>query len=374
MGLSCTVEWHRLVIILLWMVIAKSVPANPVFDVRVITDRLQTPWGMVLLPDGRFLVTERPGSLRYVTRQGDISVPVAGLPKIAAVGQGGLLDIALHPQFDRRQTLYISFVAGTSSTGYSTEVAVAELRDGRLENVRVIFRALPKISGGRHFGGRLVIDGDDFLYVSLGDRGRRDLAQQLDSHHGSMIRLHLDGSVPADNPFINRPGSLPEIFSIGHRNIQGLALHPQTGRVWSHEHGPQGGDEVNPIIKGGNYGWPVITYGVNYVIGTKIGEGTHKTGMLQPLHYWDPSIAPSGMAFYRGSAFAGWQNDLLVGALKYQLLSHLRFDDRQMIAERRYLERSLGRIRDVRVGNDGLIYLLTDARRGKLVKLTPPNK
>ena len=369
------VSIYRLISFFLWVVIAQSAFANEnfnkSFDVTVITQKLQTPWGMEPLSADRFLITERSGNLRYVSQDGEVSAPIKGLPEIAVVGQGGLLDIALHPQFHHHQKIYFSFVAGNSIDGYSTEVAVAELNNDRLDNVTVIFRSLPKVKGDRHFGGRLLVDNNNFLYISLGDRGQRHLAQQLDSHHGSMIRLHLDGTVPEDNPFIDQADSLPEIFSFGHRNIQGLALHPQTGQVWSHEHGPQGGDEVNILIKGANYGWPVITYGVNYVIGTKIGEGTHKAGMLQPLHHWSPSIAPSGMAFYQGNVFAGWQDDLLVGALKLQHLNRLQLDKQTVIEEHRYLEGALGRVRDVHVGLDGLIYLLTDAHNGKLVRLSP---
>ena len=368
------INTYRFIVVFLCFSIAQSLSANQIFNIEIITEKLNSPWGMALLPDNRFLVTERSGNLRYVNRDGKVSAPISGLPKIAAVGQGGLLDVTLHPQFQRNRKIYFSFVEGNRFGGYSTEVAVAELNDNHLENVRVIFRSMPKLRGGRHFGGRLLIDNNDFLYLSLGDRGERHLSQELNSHHGSMIRLHLDGSIPDDNPFIGRTDSLPEIFSFGHRNIQGLALHPQTGQVWSHEHGPQGGDEVNLIIKGANYGWPVITYGVNYVIGTTIGEGTHKDGMLQPVHHWDPSIAPSGMAFYRGDAFFNWQNDALIGALKLQHLNRLQFNGEVVVAEHRYLENSLGRVRDVRVGDDGFIYLLTDAYNGKLVKLSPKIK
>jgi glucose/arabinose dehydrogenase len=228
-----------------------------------------------------------------------------------------------------------------------------------------------KSSGGRHFGSRLVFDRAGYLFITLGDRGDQDRAQRLNDHAGSVIRLHDDGRVPADNPFAGRAGALPQKYTLGNRNMQGAALHPETGVLWTHEHGPQGGDEVNVIRPGRNYGWPVITYGVNYGVGTKIGEGTHKAGMEQPLHKWVPSIAPSGMAFYTGDKFPRWRGDLFVGSLKFQLLVRLKLDGETVVQEERVLEGELGRIRDVRVGPDGYIYLLTDSSDGALVRLEP---
>jgi glucose/arabinose dehydrogenase len=253
----------------------------------------------------------------------------------------------------------------------STEVARGRLSGRRLEEVQVLFRQLPKSGAGQHFGSRLVFDRAGFLYITLGDRGEMGRAQKPDDHAGSVIRLHDDGRVPQDNPFVGKPGWKPEKFTLGNRNIQGAALHPQTGLLWTHEHGPQGGDEVNVIRAGVNYGWPVITYGVQYVIGTQIGEGTHKTGMAQPLHYWVPSIAPSGMAFYTGDRFPRWRGDLFVGALRDQMLVRLKLDGEKVVAEERMLTGTLGRIRDVRNGPDGLIYLLTDDSRGVLARLEP---
>jgi glucose/arabinose dehydrogenase len=234
----------------------------------------------------------------------------------------------------------------------------------------VIFRQEPKLSGGRHFGSRLVFDRQGLLYVTLGDRGEQERAQRLDQLPGKVVRLLDDGGIPHDNPFVGKAGARPEIFTYGNRNVQGAALHPVTGLVWTHEHGPQGGDEVNVLRPGVNYGWPVITYGVEYVIGTRIGEGTHKEGMAQPLWKWVPSIAPSGMAFYTGDRFPRWKGDLFVGALKDQMLVRLRLDGEKVVAEERLL-RGMGRVRDVRQGPDGFLYLLTDASDGSLLRLEP---
>jgi glucose/arabinose dehydrogenase len=280
------------------------------------------------------------------------------------------MDVALHPGFKDNGLVYLSFAA-RGATGVGTEVARGRLAGPRLENVQVIFRQSPKGSTGRHFGSRLVFDRAGLLYVTLGDRGEMARAQKPGDHAGSVIRLHDDGRVPRDNPFVGKPGWKPEKFDLGHRNQQGAALHPRTGVLWTHEHGPQGGDEVNVIRAGANYGWPVITYGVNYVIGTQIGEGTHKAGMLQPVHKWVPSIAPSGMAFYDGEKFPKWRGSLFVGALKDQLLVRLELDGDKVLREERLLQGELGRIRDVRAGPDGFLYLLTDEFRGKLVRLEP---
>lgn len=342
------------------------------YDLRVaeIVTGLEHPWGLAFLPDGRMLVTERPGRLRVI-RDGRLAAePVAGLPPIEARGQGGLLDVALHPRFAENQLIYLAY-AGAGAGGISTEVARGKLVDNRLEDVQVIFRQQPKSKTGRHFGSRLVFDRAGYLYITLGDRGDRERAQRPDDHAGSVIRLHDDGRIPADNPFVGKQGWRPEKFTLGNRNIQGAALHPRTGELWVHEHGPQGGDEINVIRAGVNYGWPVITYGVNYVIGTAIGEGTHKPGMAQPLYYWVPSIAPSGMTFYTGDRFPRWRGDLFVGSLKNRMLVRLSLDGEQVIAEERFLQGVLGRIRDVRQGPDGFLYLLTDENDGALVRLEP---
>jgi glucose/arabinose dehydrogenase len=301
-----------------------------------------------------------------------VAEPVAGLPPIEAHGQGGLLDVALHPNFAENQLIYFSY-AGPGEGGISTEVARGKLVDNHLEDVQVIFRQQPKSKTGRHFGSRLVFDRERYLYITLGDRGERERAQRPDDHAGSVIRLHDDGRTPADNPFVGKEGWKPEKFTLGNRNIQGAALHPRTGELWAHEHGPQGGDEINVIRAGVNYGWPVITYGVNYVIGTPIGEGTKKPGMAQPLYYWVPSIAPSGMTFYSGDRFPRWRGDLFVGALKNRMLVRLSLDGEQVVGEERFLNDVIGRIRDVRTGPDGFIYLLTDENDGALVRLEPVN-
>jgi len=338
------------------------------FRVTTVVEGLNHPWGMAFLPGGDMLITERGGRLRMV-RDGKLAPePVLGLPDVAVRGQGGLLDIALHPRFDRNRLVYLSFAA-SGPQGYGTEVARGRYRDGRLENVEVIFRALPKERGGRHFGSRLVFDRDGYLYVTLGDRGHRPNGQDPGTHTGSIIRIGDDGSVPEDNPFVD--GQRPEIFSYGHRNVQGAALHPETGALWAHEHGPQGGDELNVVRRGGNYGWPVITYGVNYGSGTEIGEGTHKPGMEQPLWYWVPSIAPSGMTFYTGERFPAWRNSVFVGALKFELLARLELDGEKVLSEERMLEGRYGRIRAVDEGPDGYLYLLTDEADGRLLRIEP---
>ena len=341
-----------------------------IFHVVTIADNLEHPWGIAFLPDGGMLVTERPGRLRII-KDGKLDPqPVSGLPEIAAGGQGGLLDIALHPNYSDNGWIYFSYVA-SGEGGRGTEVARAHLDGTRLKNLQILFRLYPKSGTQRHFGSRLLFDREGYLYITLGDRGDRPRAQRLDDHAGSVIRLHDDGSVPPDNPFVSHKDALPEIYSYGHRNPQGMALHPQTGEVWIHEHGPQGGDELNIIRSGGNYGWPVITYGVNYATGTKIGEGTHKEGMLQPLHYWIPSIAPSGMAFYTGDKFPRWRGNLFVGSLKFQQLVRLEFKADRVVRQQRLLTNQLGRIRDVATGTDGYLYLLIDAPNGSLVRLEP---
>jgi glucose/arabinose dehydrogenase len=338
--------------------------------VRVLAEGLEHPWGMDFLPDGRMLVTERPGRLRIVTMEGQVSAPLSGLPEITPQGQGGLLDVALHPDFAGNRLVYLSYAA-EGPTGVGTEVARGRLEGFALRDVEVIFKAMPKGQGGRHFGSRLVFDGKGHLYITLGDRGDMDRAQDPGDHAGSIIRVNDDGGVPADNPFVGRNDARPEIFSWGNRNVQGAALHPRTGELWAHEHGPQGGDELNVIRAGVNYGWPVITYGVNYGIGTRIGEGTHKEGMAQPLHYWVPSIAPSGMAFYTGDRFPQWRGNLLVGALKFRQIARLELDGGKVVHEERMLTDTLGRIRDVAQGPEGFVYILVDAGDGVLARLEP---
>jgi glucose/arabinose dehydrogenase len=339
------------------------------FRVATVASGLEHPWSVAFLPDGRMLVTEREGRMRVI-RDGKLEPPLAGLPAVTPHGQGGLMDVALHPGFEKNAMIYWSFAA-RGADGVGTEVARGRLAGNRIEGAEVIFRQSPKGTTGRHFGSRLVFDRAGFLYITLGDRGEMERAQKPDDHAGSVIRLHDDGRVPKDNPFAGKAGWRPEKFTLGNRNMQGAALHPATGLLWTHEHGPQGGDEVNVIRAGVNYGWPVITYGVQYVVGTKIGEGTHKAGMAQPLHKWVPSIAPSGMAFYTGDRFPRWKTDLFVGALRDAMLVRLRLEGEKVVKEERLLKGTLGRIRDVRSAPDGYLYLLTDSSSGVLARLEP---
>ena len=333
---------------------------------------LDLPWGMAFLDGDRILVTEKDGRLRVVEGGRLLPKPVAGLPEVRVRGQGGLLDVTAHPQFARNGLVYWSFADG-SMTSVGTEVArgrlVGDAASGyRLENVEVIFQQRPKGGSGNHFGSRLVWGRDGNLFITLGDRGRMSEAQNPSNHVGKILRVTDAGRVPADNPFARDAEARPEIFSLGHRNVQGAALHPVTGELWAHEHGPQGGDEVNIVRAGRNYGWPVITYGVNYGTGTTIGEGTAKPGMEQPLWKWVPSIAPSGMTFYTGDRFPKWKGSLFVGALAGQMLVRLTLDGDSVVREERI--RGTGRTRDVRAGPDGNLYVLSESE-GALLRLEP---
>ncbi len=341
------------------------------FRVVTLLTGLENPWSVAFLPDGRMLITERAGRLRLVSQDFKLEPkPIDGLPEVSAQGQGGLFDVVLHPQYAQNGWIYWAYNApGTG--GWGTALARGKLQGHRMTDVQVLFSMRPKTRSSFHFGGRIVFDQAGLLYLTLGDRGDKDRAQKLDDHAGSVIRLHDDGRVPANNPFVNRAGALAEKLTLGNRNIQGAALHPQTGELWSHEHGPQGGDEVNVMRSGLNYGWPIITYGVNYGLGTKIGEGQAKPGMVQPVHVWVPSIAPSGMAFVSGTQFPQWQGNLLVGALRGQMLVRLSLDGEKVLGEERLLQGRGGRIRDVRMGPDGLVYLLTDEAQGSLLRLEP---
>ncbi len=340
------------------------------FKLVLLVQGLDHPWGLAFLPDGRLLVTERSGQLRVIDNERLVSEPIQGLPAVSSYGQGGLLDVALHPDFQRNRLVYLSYAAAGPG-GFGTEVARGKLVANRLENVEVIFRALPKFDGGRHFGSRLVFGHDGLLYISLGDRGYRPNGQDLSTHPGSIIRVSDDGSVPEENPFVGKSGALPEIFTYGNRNVQGMTLEPGTGKLWAHEHGPQGGDEVNIVRAGTNYGWPVITYGRNYGIGTRIGEGERKDGMAQPVLQWTPSIAPSGMSFYSGEKFPNWKGNLFVGSLKFEFLARLEVDGERVVHQEQLLEGVIGRIRDVRQGPDGFLYLLSDESNGILARLEP---
>ena len=339
---------------------------------------LYHPWALVFLPDGRMIVTERRGTMRIIASGKLIDKPIEGLPKVAEHGQGGLLDVALHPRYAENGWIYWTYNAGKPGE-YGTELARGKLGGTRespeMTNVEVLFQMQPKSAAGLHFGSRIVFDRQGYLFVTLGDRGdspakgAAQRAQQLDDHAGKSIRLHDDGRVPTDNPFVKTPGARAEIFTFGNRNMQGAALHPETGRVWAHEHGPQGGDEINILAAGSNYGWPVITYGANYGSGTKIGEGSTREGMVAPLYYWVPSIAPSGMAFYTANNFPKWKGNLFVGALAKTALVRLTLNGDKVVSEERLFDGKLGRIRDVRQGPDGNLYLLTDAPDGELIRV-----
>jgi glucose/arabinose dehydrogenase len=318
-------------------------------------------------------VTERGGRLRIVSLDGSVSQPLPGVPQVWAREQGGLLDVALAPDFARSRIVYLSY-SEPGEGGAGTAVARARLAAGEtaLENVQVIFRQQPKVESGAHFGSRIVFPGNGggLMFITTGDRGRRDDAQDLGRHMGKVIRLGQDGTVPPDNPFAGRSDARPEIWSYGHRNIQGAALHPETGVLWTVEHGAMGGDEVNIPRPGRNYGWPVITYGRDYS-GATIGEGTRKAGMEQPVHYWDPSIAPSGMTFYTGDRFPAWRGNLFVGSLKFGLLVRLEVSGERVTGQERLLDGLRQRIRDVRQGPDGLLYLLTDEDAGRVLRVEP---
>ena len=340
------------------------------FHLVKVTEGLEHPWGLAFLPDGRMLVTERPGRLRIVDDGWLVPEPVAGVPEVWADGQGGLLDVALHPDFAENGLVYLSY-SSPSDDGDDAATAVARgrLASARLEDTEEIYVAPPRDDGGRHFGSRLVF-ADGYLFVTAGDRGDSDRAQDLGDPAGSVIRLHDDGRVPEDNPFVGTTGARPELYSIGHRNPQGMAREAATGRIYAIEHGPKGGDELNLIEAGVNYGWPVITYGKSYM-GFKIGEGTHKEGMAQPVHYWVPSISPSGLMIYDGDRFPAWRGSFFAGALSGELLVRLEVAGGRAVVEERMLEDLEERIRDVRQGPDGLIYLLTDHPDGMLLRLEP---
>ncbi len=341
------------------------------FRVVTLLQGLEYPWAVAFLPDGRMLVTERAGRLRLVGQDWRLDPkPIAGLPDVVATGQGGLFDVVLHPEHAQNGWIYWAYNA-PGAGGWGTALARGKLQGSRMTEVQVLFSMQPKTRSSQHFGGRIVFDKAGMLYLTLGDRGDKERAQKLDDHAGSVIRLHDDGRVPIDNPFAKRVEALPEKWTLGNRNMQGATLHPKTGELWTHEPGPQGGDEVNVMRSGLNYGWPVITYGVNYGFGTRIGEGQTKPGMVQPLYLWVPSIAPSGMAFVSGSKFPQWTGDLLVGALRDQVLVRLELDGEKVVREERLLQGLVGRIRDVRMGPDGLVYLLTDDTQGALLRLEP---
>lgn len=341
------------------------------YSVETVATGLEYPWAMVFLPNGDALVTERAGRLR-ILRDGQIlEQPVSGVPEVKAAGQGGLMDIILHPDFADNHLLFLSY-AHENSDGVTTRVARARYQDGALSDVDVVFEALPRSNTTRHFAGRMAFDRDGLLYIPVGDRGEKDRAQDLGDDAGGVHRITVDGQPAPGNPFLNDSDARDTLFTYGNRNIQGMTRHPDTGDIWSHEHGPRGGDEINIVKAGTNYGWPEITYGIGYS-GLPITNRTEAPGMAQPLHYWDPSIAPSGMTFYTGDVFPEWQGDLFVGALKFQKVVRLRINEAQEVVEEEDLLTDMDhRIRAVTQGPDGAIWLLTDADDGRIVKMTAP--
>lgn len=353
-----------------------SAMANPNFSsvkadfrLETVAQNLEHPWSLAFLPDGSMLVTEREGQLRVIRNGTLVQAPISGVPELVVSGQGGLLDVILHPEFEQNQILFLSY-AHRNREGMTTRVARARLNDDQLTEVEIIFEALPRSGTTRHFAGRMEFDRDGNLYVAVGDRGAMDRAQDSTDDAGGVHRITTTGAPASGNPFLNTRGANDTFFTLGNRNIQGMTIHPETGEIWSHEHGPRGGDEVNIVRSGINYGWPEITYGIDYS-GLPISNRTEKQGMAQPLHYWDPSIAPSGMAFYTGNLFPRWQGDLFVGALKMRKLVRLSIQGGTVTEEEDLLTDLGERIRDVRMGPDGALWLLTDSPRGKVYRMVP---
>ncbi len=341
--------------------------------VSTIADGLRNPWALAFLPGGKdMLVTERPGNLRVISAEGKVGAPISGVPKVWAEGQGGLLDVVLSPEFDKDRTVYLSYAEEGSDGKAGTAVGRGQLSEdrARLDNFSVIFRQQPKLSVGNHFGSRLVFDRDGYLFIALGENNQRPTAQDLDKLQGKVVRILPDGTVPKDNPFVGQKNVRPEIWSYGHRNQQGAALNPWTGKLWTHEHGPRGGDEINIPQAGKNYGWPIATHGINYsMLPIPEAKGKQVEGMVGPHHVWEKSPGISGMAFYDSPTFKAWDHDLFIGALVSQELIRLQLDGDKIVHEERLLGELKARIRDVRVGPDGYLYLLTDAKDGALLKV-----
>ncbi|HEX6572014.1 MAG TPA: PQQ-dependent sugar dehydrogenase [Steroidobacteraceae bacterium] len=339
---------------------------------ETVTRGLERPWGLAFLPDGRALVTEKAGRLRIVGKDGALGEPLEGVPQVDTTGQGGLLDVVLDPAFAQNQTIFLSFAQPRGEGQNATAVARARLGANGLEDVRVIFQQQPAMTGGHHFGCRLVFGRDGTLFVTLGDRNiGRDKVQPLDTDVGKVVRIDRDGNAPADNPYRGKAGARAELWSIGHRNIQGAALHPETGELWTNEHGPKGGDELNRTLGGRNYGWPLVTYGVEYS-GAKVSDRQEAPGLESPVHHWVPSIATSGLAFYTGTAIPAWKDNVFVGGLATKELARLEMRDGKVVHEERLFKRELGkRIRTVVNGPDGALYLLTDEPEGQILRVVP---
>ena len=344
-----------------------------VMEVTEVARGLEHPWAMTFLPDGSLLVTERAGRLRKVGTDGSISAPLAGVPTVFAEGQGGLLDVALSPNFANDQRVYLSYAEPGENGSAGTAVAYGTLGAAGLENLKVIYQQQPKLVGPNHFGSRLAFDGQGHLFISQGERNDRPTSQKLDMLQGKLVRLDLEGNIPKGNPFVGQAGARPEIWSYGHRNMQGMAIDPRTGKLWQSEHGPRGGDEINLPQPGKNYGWPIITHGINYS-GMRIPEavGSAKEGMEPPYHVWEKSPGLSGMAFYTGRPGNPWNDSLFLGSLAESNLIRLTLQGDKIVGEERLLKEVGERVRDVRVGPDDNLYVLTDEEDGKLLRIQPP--
>ncbi len=353
---------------------ACGVTSSSAYDVTVVTNALEFPWAVEPLADGDLLVTEKPGRLRIVSASGAVGEPISGVPAVSAKGQGGLLDVALSPSFASDRTIYLSF-SEPREGGNGTSVASAVLSADRrsLSDVKVIFRTLPTYDGDKHFGSRLAFGPDGKLFITVGERSdtpMRKWAQRLDSHLGKIMRINPDGTVPSDNPFVGQEGALPEIWTLGHRNVQGAGFDEQ-GRLWEVEHGPRGGDELNLVERGKNYGWAEVAYGIEYSGKPIPGAVTARDGIQQPVYYWDPVIAPSGFQWYSGDAFPEWKGNLFVGGMKDKFLVRLVLQNDRVVGEEHLLADRGQRVRDVRQGPDGALYVVTDQAKGELWKITP---
>lgn len=339
------------------------------FKAELLIDEMQIPWGMTFLPDGSMLVTEKSGEIIHF--KNGTKIQIEGAPKVYARGQGGLLDIEAHPNYSENGWIYISYASEEGDEkGGNTALMRAKIKDNTLINKEVLYKATPNTTKGQHFGSRIVFDNDGYLFLSIGERGARDEnPQDITRDGGKIYRFNDDGSIPKDNPFVNESGAKTAIYSYGHRNPQGMAKHPETGEIWDNEHGPRGGDEINVVKAGANYGWPVVTYGINYS-GTPITDKTEMDGMEPPLHYWVPSIAPSGMAFVSSDNYGDWKGSILVGSLKFQYLERLVLENGKVV-NREKLMPEIGRVRDVKEGPDGLIYVAVEGKG--IYKLAPIN-
>lgn len=355
-----------LLVVVVWL--GACAPGEADVQVKTVAEGLEHPWALAFLPGGDFLVTERPGRIKRLGADGVLKAQIEGVPEVDAGGQGGLLDLVLHPDFEDNRRVYLTW-SGAGEGGNATHLGSARLEDNRLQDLQVLFVATPFVDSRKHFGSRLVFDRDGYLFMTVGDRGERERAQDRNDHSGSVLRLNADGSIPGDNPFVGRDDAKAAIFSYGHRNPQGATLHPETGRLWIHEHGPRGGDEINLPEAGANFGWPEATLGREYY-GPEIAPDS-RPGMVDPIHHWTPSIAPSGMAFYHHERFPQWRGHLFVGALAKTHLARLELDGTRVVKEEKLLEAQGWRIRDVAQGPDGWLYLLTDHANGRLLRVGP---